>query len=57
MQHPSGNVWLTGDNRTGAGDGDDEQIIVKLDQLDQSYQKIVFWLLFIREEAIISILE
>ncbi|ASE62507.1 TerD family protein [Chryseobacterium indologenes] len=42
MQHPSGNVWLTGDNRTGAGDGDDEQIIVKLDQLDQSYQKIVF---------------
>ncbi|KFF13307.1 tellurium resistance protein TerX [Chryseobacterium soli] len=42
MQHPSGNVWLTGDNRTGAGDGDDEQIIVKLDQLDQAYQKIVF---------------
>lgn len=42
MQHPSGNVWLTGDNRTGAGDGDDEQIIVKLDQLDPSYQKILF---------------
>lgn len=42
MHHPSGNIWLTGDNRTGAGDGDDEQIIVKLDQLDQSYQKIVF---------------
>ncbi|SHK67360.1 TerD family protein [Chryseobacterium polytrichastri] len=42
MQHSSGNVWLTGDNRTGAGDGDDEQIIVKLDQLDQSYQKILF---------------
>jgi tellurium resistance protein TerD len=42
MQHPSGNIWLTGDNRTGAGDGDDEQIIVKLDQLDQQYQKIIF---------------
>jgi len=42
MQHPSGNIWLTGDNRTGAGDGDDEQIIVKLDQLDESYQKILF---------------
>ncbi|WP_267401828.1 MULTISPECIES: TerD family protein [unclassified Chryseobacterium] len=42
MQHPSGHVWLTGDNRTGAGDGDDEQIIVKLDQLDEKYQKIVF---------------
>lgn len=23
MRHPSGNIWLTGDNRTGAGDGDD----------------------------------
>ena len=42
MRHPSGNIWLTGDNRTGAGDGDDEQIIVKLDSLDQRYQKIVF---------------
>ena len=42
MRHPSGNIWLTGDNRTGAGDGDDEQIIVRLDSLDQRYQKIVF---------------
>jgi tellurium resistance protein TerD len=42
MRHPSGNIWLTGDNRTGAGEGDDEQIIVKLDALDQRYQKIVF---------------
>ena len=42
MKHPSGNIWLTGDNRTGAGDGDDEQIIVKLDSLDNKYQKILF---------------
>lgn len=42
MKHPSGNIWLTGDNRTGAGDGDDEQIIVKLDALDKKYEKIVF---------------
>jgi tellurium resistance protein TerD len=42
MRHPSGHIWLTGDNRTGAGDGDDEQIIVKLDSLDQRYQKILF---------------
>ena len=42
MRHTSGNIWLTGDNRTGAGDGDDEQIIVKLDAMDQRYQKIVF---------------
>jgi len=42
MKHPSGHIWLTGDNRTGAGDGDDEQIIVKLDSLDLKYQKILF---------------
>ncbi|MBP1651855.1 MAG: stress protein [Bacteroidetes bacterium] len=42
QQHPSGHIWLTGDNRTGAGDGDDEQIIVKLDSLDQKYDRILF---------------
>jgi stress response protein SCP2 len=42
MKHPSGNIWLTGDNRTGAGDGDDEQIIVKLESLDPKYDKILF---------------
>jgi len=42
QRHPSGNIWLTGDNRTGAGDGDDEQIIVKLDSLDAKYDKILF---------------
>lgn len=42
LRHPSGQIWLTGDNRTGAGDGDDEQVIVNLNQLDQSYQKIIF---------------
>lgn len=42
MHHPSGNIWLTGDNRTGEGDGDDEQIIVKLDSLDERYQRILF---------------
>lgn len=42
MRHESGCVWLTGDNRTGAGEGDDEQIIVKLNDLSEAYQKIVF---------------
>ncbi len=42
LQHKSGHIWLTGDNRTGAGDGDDEQIIVKLDLLDLKYQRILF---------------
>lgn len=42
MKHPSGHIWLTGDNRTGDGEGDDEQIIVKLDSLDERFQKILF---------------
>ena len=42
LRHPSGHIWLTGDNRTGAGDGDDEQIIVLLDNLDAKYEKILF---------------
>jgi stress response protein SCP2 len=42
QKHPSGHIWLTGDNRTGAGDGDDEQIIVKLNSLSEQYQRIIF---------------
>jgi len=42
MRHNTGHVWLTGDNRTGAGDGDDEQIIVKLNDLPEVYAKIAF---------------
>lgn len=42
MRHRTGTVWLTGDNRTGAGDGDDEQIIVKLNDLPSDYAKIAF---------------
>lgn len=42
-KHSSGNIWSTGDNLTGAGDGDDEQIIVKLDSLDSKYEKVVFF--------------
>lgn len=42
MIHPSGHIWLTGDNRSGAGDGDDEQIIVKLNSLDPKYYRILF---------------
>ena len=42
QKHPSGHIWLTGDNRTGAGDGDDEQIIVKLNSLSEQFQRIIF---------------
>lgn len=42
LLHRSGQIWLTGDNRTGAGDGDDEQIVVKLNTLPNEYHKIIF---------------
>lgn len=42
LKHHSGKIWLTGDNRDGGGDGDDEQIIAKLDALEPRYQRIVF---------------
>ncbi|MDY0134098.1 MAG: TerD family protein [Atribacterota bacterium] len=42
MRHPSGKIWLTGDNRTGAGDGDDEQIIVRLSEMPDQFDRIVF---------------
>ena len=42
LKHQSGQIWLTGDNRTGAGEGDDEQIIVRLNSLDEKYKKILF---------------
>ena len=41
LRHPSGNVFHTGDNRTGDGEGDDEQIILRLNQLDARYERIV----------------
>lgn len=41
-KHPSGQIWSTGDNRTGAGEGDDEQIIVRLNSLPAQYEKILF---------------
>ena len=42
LKHPSGAIVHQGDNLTGAGDGDDEQIMVNLNQLPQSVGKIVF---------------
>ena len=35
-------IELKGDNRTGAGDGDDEQIEINLNQLSNSVNRIVF---------------
>ena len=37
-----GSIQHTGDNRTGAGDGDDEQIIVDLSRVPSNVKSIVF---------------
>ena len=42
LTHSSRTVMHQGDNLTGAGEGDDEQIIVDLAALPQNYDKIVF---------------
>jgi stress response protein SCP2 len=42
LKHSSGAVVHQGDNLTGAGDGDDEQILVDLTKLPQQYSSIVF---------------
>ncbi len=42
LSHKSGAITHLGDNLTGAGDGDDEQIIVDLSRIPQDIQKLVF---------------
>jgi len=42
LSHISGSVRHMGDNLTGAGDGDDEQIAVDLDRVPADCDKIVF---------------
>lgn len=41
LQHRTGTVRHMGDNLTGAGEGDDEQIIVELDKIPAEYDRIV----------------
>lgn len=41
LKFPDGSVEHTGDNLTGEGDGDDEQIIIQLNTLSDKYQKII----------------
>ncbi|MGB4761995.1 MAG: TerD family protein [Candidatus Saccharimonas sp.] len=42
-RHPANHsINFTGDNRTGAGDGDDETILVNLDDVPDSVQTLVF---------------
>ena len=41
LSHKSGTVNHMGDNLTGAGDGDDEQIIIDLSRVPEQYDRIV----------------
>ena len=41
LKHKSGTVNHMGDNLTGAGDGDDEQIVIDLSKVPEQYDKIV----------------
>ena len=41
LRHRSGAIEHMGDNLTGAGDGDDEQIVVDLSRVPAEYDKIV----------------
>lgn len=40
LEHPSGSIIHTGDNRTGEGDGDDEQLIVDFTKIPPSVHRI-----------------
>lgn len=40
LKHPSGGVIHTGDNRTGEGDGDDEQIIIEFEKVPANVHTI-----------------
>ena len=42
LKHSSGSVEHMGDNLTGEGDGDDEQIVVDLSAIPQNIEKIAF---------------
>lgn len=42
LSHPSGSIQHLGDNRTGDGEGDDEQILVDLSMIPSNITKIVF---------------
>lgn len=51
LRHPSGAVEHLGDNLTGAGDGDDEQIKIDLAKIPANISKIVFTVTIYESEA------
>ena len=51
LTHPSGSVQHQGDNLTGAGDGDDEQIRIDLSKVPANITKIAFTVTIYDAEA------
>lgn len=51
LTHPSGAVQHMGDNLTGAGDGDDEQVVVDLSKMPANIEKVVFTVTIYEAEA------
>lgn len=51
LTHPSGAVSHLGDNLTGVGDGDDEQIVVDLSKMPETIEKVVFTVTIYEAEA------
>lgn len=51
LAHPSGSVQHMGDNLTGAGDGDDEQIKINLSKVPANITKIAFTVTIYESEA------
>ncbi|MBQ3584495.1 MAG: TerD family protein [Lachnospiraceae bacterium] len=51
LQHPSGCAQHMGDNLTGAGDGDDEQIKINLSMVPDNITKIAFTVTIYEAEA------
>jgi stress response protein SCP2 len=42
LEHPSGAIAHQGDNLTGEGEGDDEEVFVDLRQIPEEFSKLVF---------------
>ncbi|MGN0484047.1 MAG: TerD family protein [Lachnospiraceae bacterium] len=51
QEHPSKSVKSTGDNRTGEGEGDDEQILVDLSLIPENIEKVSFTATIYEAEA------
>ena len=51
LEHSSGSVKHMGDNRTGEGDGDDEQISIELNAIPSNVSRIAFTVTIYEAEA------